>query len=793
MLRLGPPYYSFEGVTVMGDAQDKLQYYYFPNSPHVPVDDQGRPAMRFVAMKEAQDEVDEGEEDLGGFFFFDTVLSWPEATLKKVKKEIEDSIEEDTGEEVEIRLGPLPFGRGGVQLNFLDETTREIVLDPPDPDPDNPAPDDAEPQTKTIPAWVPFLRTSGTPSLYGENRAIFTAELNRKATKLLMGAFDGLIPASVFYTLEFVGQMEAYNVKVTADWEQVYDFVQNRFEGNFIFFNTEIDKIVSELEEKKIIKIEAALDTTETDIDADTLEAQFNDVRKDLQEMVLDTFFEPTTNPNAVTPDGQSSFDSTVDSLVRMRSLAHGFPSVGYTRREVDITELRSIEVDYSVRRAVTRRIYPQGHIHAFFEDLGVTKDDIVTVVDGADDVWSKAEFSASCVADFEGSGIDQISLDVQYVKDVDFTANPEEEDEDEDNSNALWSFNFKTGEEVFRKGTWFDPEIGPKFFYRYRIFFKPDAIPGPSNMMETQWRRIESKNIIVNAAELFERQTINVQTVDNFPWDRYPQVLLRVRYNDPVSKWLHEDAKLLSADDHDYAASFRQRAKDGIEPEYSLQYIRSDNEVIETAWEPVDRGLTVIRNPDPEKLELTFVVSPATVLGLLILDLRYEDPENGVFESTTLMFQGEDAYKPQIWAIPWKDVTKRRFLMGQTIIDANSNIIQTGMIEAEGNVHVLGDVFAKSMEVQPKLIGPDFASQGVSKIVLTLKYEDAANGVLKETLHEFSAPGDAPTWKVMLKDASRREYSYELTYVMDTGFTKTTGEQTSRDRFLMLSSAVPS
>jgi hypothetical protein len=205
-----------------------------------------------------------------------------------------------------------------------------------------------------------------------------------------------------------------------------------------------------------------------------------------------------------------------------------------------------------------------------------------------------------------------------------------------------------------------------------------------------------------------------------------------------------------------------------------------------------VDRGLTVIMNPDPEKLEITFVVSPATVLGLLILDLRYEDPENGVFESASLIFEGENGYKPQIWAIPWKDVTKRRFFMAQTIIDANANITQTGEVEAEGKTHVLGEIFARSMEVQPKLIGPDLSEQGIEKIVLRLKYEDAANGVLKETLHQFHDLGDAPTWKVMLKDPARRDYTYEMTFVTETGFTKSSGEQTSRDRFLMLSSALP-
>jgi hypothetical protein len=793
MLRLGPPYYQFEGVTVMGDAHDDRQYYYFPNAPHVPIDDAGRPAIRFIMLKEAQDEVEGDEEDLAGFLFFDTVLSWSEGVLDKVKKGIEDSIKEDTDEDVEIRLGPLPFRKGGVQLSFLDETTRPVQLDPPEVDPNDPdAPlepvDPSEPDMEA--AWVPYLKTSGIPSLYGENRAVFTAQLNRKATKLMFGAFDGLIPASVYYELEFVGQMRAYDIRVTADWEQVYHFVQNRFTGNFIFFDFEIDDIVSELEEQKVIVIEAELDTSEEDLNPAKLEAQFDDVRKDLQELVLETFFEPATNPHEVTPDSQSGFDSAVDSLVRMNTLAHGFPSVGYSRKEVDISEMRTISVDYSVHRAVSRRIAPQAHIHVLFDDLNVTKDDIVTVVDGADDMWSTADFSASVVADFEGSGIDTIVMDVQYVKDIEFVADPNEE---EDLSNSLWSFTFKSSNDVHRKSTWFDDEIGPKFFYRYKVFFKPDAMPGPSPMVETPWRQIKSQNIIANTAELFETEQATIQTVSNFPWERYPQVLVKMRYNDPVSSWLHEDTQLLDAENTAFTTEFRQRAADGIDSEYSIRYIRDDNEVIDSAWEPISGPLSVILNPDPKEMKVRFVVSPATKLGLLILNLRYVDDENDVFEDDTLIFTAENALKPQVWTVPWKDNSKRRFFMQQTIIDENDNVIDTGMVEAEGRTKVLGDTFAKSMEVQTKLLGPDLQSQGVSKIVLHLKYEDEVNGVLKEMLHEFEATGDAPTWKVMLKDASKREYSYELTYVMETGFSKSGGVQTSRDQFLILSSQVPS
>ncbi len=310
--------------------------------------------------------------------------------------------------------------------------------------------------------------------------------------------------------------------------------------------------------------------------------------------------------------------------------------------------------------------------------------------------------------------------------------------------------------------------------------------------MAETQWRQVSTQDITANTAELFELEEATVQAVNNFPWERYPQLFVRIRYNDPESSWVYEDSRLLDSTTNAITTKFRQRTNDGIEPEYSVRYIRNDNEIIDTAWEPIPGPLTVILNPDPKELKINFVVSPATKLGLLILNLRYEDEENDVFEDTSLFFTADDALKSKSWKIPWKDTSKRRYFMQQTIIDMDDNVTDTGMIESEGRTQVLGDTFARSMDVQPKLIGPDLASQGISKIILRLKYEDEVNGVLKETLHEFTATGDAPTWKVMLKDAGKREYSYELTYLTETGFSTSSGLQTSRERFLILSSQLP-
>jgi len=469
--------------------------------------------------------------------------------------------------------------------------------------------------------------------------------------------------------------------------------------------------------------------------------------------------------------------------------MMHMSPDVGYTKRDISITEVRSISVDYTVRRAVHRRIAPQAHMHVFFEDLNVTRDDLVTVVDGNDSMWRSLDMQVSVAGDFEGNEIDKVVVDVQYAKTLDT------EPDLENNPDAQWSFVFETGDEQFTRSQWFSDDVGTNFFYRYRTFFEGGGLPGPTSSAMSDWRRIDSNVIVANTSELFERQEVVIQPVARFPWDRYPQVFVRLRYNDPVSEWLHEESKLVSQAEPVFETAFRQRTNDGIEPEYQLQFLRNDGEVIETGWEQVKGEIALIHSPDPAQMEVRIIVSPATRIGdhgFVIIDLHYEDTENNINETESMIFDATNVRVPKTWKVAWKDPSKRRYRMSQTIIDSEGNVTNTGFIETEGNTQIVGTTHARKMMVQPKILGPELASQGLEKILVRLKYEDPAKGVLSERMHEVSAPGDLPSWSVELKDASLREYSYEITYVLTTGFTHSSGVRTSSDTFPIFSTAIP-
>lgn len=779
MLSFGPPYFQVEGMTVMSDFHDPLQFYYFPNRPKLSVDEQGRPAIRFIILKEAQDEIERNpdgtaaEDDVAGFLVFDTDLAWDSEAVRKAERFIKREMDlADTP-----RLAPLPYKGGTVQLTFLDRTTElPKPVDPTNPNPPPPPADPVDAQQR----WVPFLKSSGVPSLYGDNRAIFSAMLSRKATKLLYGAFEGFMPAGVVYNLEFVGMQTAYRVDVQADWEQAYHFIQEHFGLDLVFVTVDLDDIVERLEEKKIINITASLELEGEE--AAVVEEEFNQVRKDLTELVLEKFFEPVPNPNEATPDDQTV--STVLSTARqVRNIVHLWPSAGYSRREVSTEEIRSIQVDYTVNKAVSRKIAPQAHISLFFEDFGLTKEDVVTVVDGNDALWNTTTFDALVNADYAGDAIHSVALDVQYRAPDHFDplADPD----------AEWSFLFDSPDDRVKRSSWYNPDIGHQYFYRYSVFFKPSALPGPTHSVSSGWRPHDSQLLVISPDELYRRLALEVQVDTSFPWDRYSGVFVHLRHS--TGAWTHEDSKLLHKGDSSFRMALRtdKAADPGID--YRLSYLKAGGGTVEEGWQRTSSDLVIVRDPMPPRPKVRIVVAgDRTRILNLIVDLRYSDPANGVSASESVVFDTSNIHTAQVWEIPVVDPAKRRYEYGQTIIDVDGNVTSTGFQQEDKSTLTVGETFVKLMEVQPELVGPPLSANSVERIVLTLRYDDDANNVHEEEQQSFAQPGMGAPWRLKLQDASLRDYTYELTYVLNTGFEKSTGRRSTRDRFLMLSTVPP-
>jgi hypothetical protein len=768
MLYFNPPYYIYEGVTVLCDYNDPYQFYYFPSRPHLTVDD-GRPAVRLLVYKADLDELKPEEEAVAGFFYFDTTLEWPEETLKKVAKKIQEDRELDRPP----ILTPLLYKSGSVRLIFLDKTTP-----PPRPPSETTGPD-VQTETPEEPGrWVIKLESSGVPSLYGDNRAIFSTVLTKEATQLILNSFDGFVPAGVVYDLSFVGMQRAFNVHVSADWEQVYHFLDEKISMDILVFQSEIEEITQELFEKKIIKIEASLEG----VDDEGMENEFNAVRKELQEFVLDKFFNP-----APLPDKQDTKDSITDKIVDfardLRTL--GYPSAGYSRRQVDINEIRSIDIDYTVARAVERRIAPQAHISLFFEDFGLTRDQVVTIVTGADDFWRTIDFNISANADFDNDGIYGVDVDVSYGADLE----PGPDGEPSVSWAALLTKPFPT----FKKSAWFDPDNGNRYAYRFQTIFAPSAIPGQQQQLKSDWRFDSGSVLVITPEELYRKRRVEFQLAKNFPADLFGQVQLEICYVDPDTDWLYRNSAVIDPENPKAAFTFRTRRDAPATVSYRYFFTQSGGPM-ETDWQSTDSDLVLVTDPRRNLFRVNILVAgDRSKIQELILNFRFEDPVDGHVETELIRLNKENINEPQEWVFSPSNPRQHRYTYSQLLMDTEGNLIETGQVQEDKSTLPVGVVYAKRWEVRPSLIGPPLSENGLEKIKLYLHYQDEINNVVSEKDELFAEPGNGEPWILELKDPSARSYTYTVSYVMLNGFEKKVGPISSSDTFLTISSVPPS
>jgi hypothetical protein len=774
MLYLHPPFYEFEGVQVFSDFHDSLQFYYGPAAPHLATDDQGRPAIRFIAFKQNLDELEEGEEAAVGVLVFDSSLAWPEQTLDRVRQKLRQELALDG----EPRLVPLPYRDGTVQLTFLDRQT-EL---PPDEDNenngDNTQPSEAEAEHK----WLPFLESSGIPSFYGENRAIFSAMLNKKATQLLFGAFEGFMPAGVVYNLSYVGMQRAFRVNVQADWETIYHHLNESWNVDLVFVSVNTSDILDELEENQLITITSEVNA----IDDPSIVEEERAVRDELQKFILDTFFEPITNPEQQDTDSPIAEGlSTARSVINM---VHHWPTVGYRRVELDITRLKALNIDFTVNQAVERRIAPQAHLSMFFEDFNITREDVITVVEGEDAFWQTVEFDLSVNADFQGHGIHSIVMDVQYGAAA-------EDGDPEEHFDEFWSFRFNAELDREKRRAWYDPAVGHHFMYRYTINFKPDALPSPSHVLTSGWREHASHLLVVSPAELYQARTIDIVFGPHFPFDFFPQTFVKTRYVDQESGWTLEESAILSQEKPSFSYSFRVPAGATRTIDYQITYLGADGKNIAPpphAWLATTDDTIIVHNPMHEFFINLIIGGDRSKIADLIIDLKYEDPANEIIESNTLFINQSNINERHSWKVPRKNPHLNRFQYNQLLVTTDGNVTSTGWQQSESPTLVVGEVFAMMMEVHPEFIGPSLSHHDVERVRLRLMYEDEANDHRLEKEMLFSGPGKGETWQLRLKDANVRTYHYEIEYIMENGFDRKIGPIASRDNFLLLSTVPP-
>ncbi|MBX7080029.1 MAG: hypothetical protein K1X88_12615 [Nannocystaceae bacterium] len=740
---------------VLPDFSDPTQFYYLPNSPHLAKMPDGSPGIRLLVFREDLDTVAAGDDDAVAFLSVDVDLSWePEAIARAASR-----LQSDNNLEQRPRLTPIFFRGGSVKLMLLDAVT-----------PDPAAPPGTPPPTSE---FVAKIMGTSSPSLYGDNRAIFQAKLSKKGAAALQAALDGVTPIGVVYSLTFAGLQPAFHVKANVDWQKVYDHFSERTHVNALFVDVDIQKSIDTLVEQKAI----TFDVTVEGIGDEGMDAEREKAMTAIRQLIFEKFFEATFKRESAA--GDDTGDNIIDGIAAIARIGMTLGvGVSYARKEVKIEELRSIDIDWTARKATERTIFPQAHMHNLLTSAGVTRDQLVTIVDGADDLWRNLPFQVTAAAAWEQDGIVGIAVSVEY-------------DEGPGGPTHDWNVLLTKDAPQATKREWMDRRGGNGFRYKYTVSFQDDAVPGPRSSVNSgeAWTDHDGTVLLIHPRDLYDTLALEVAVIPGFPFDRYPAVQAVLRYRTDDGSFEHFEDGVLSATKTSLSTRFRVDKGVPGAKELRLIYIGTDGRRTETPWMPMVQDQWVVEDPQGNKFPVRAVVAgDRKNIANLIVDLEYVDLENGVQENGMLQFDPQNIAVPQTWTFHLVDPTRRRYRYRMTLVTTAGEFVQTGWITTDAPTLPVGEVYVRRLTVQ---LATGELVAGCEGVDVTLAYDDDEHAVHQTQTFRLGRNANAE-WTVQLQDASRRSYQVTTTWIMADGFNPKVGPTSRSETFLAIPAAPP-
>jgi hypothetical protein len=755
MLSLKGPFQVIQGVSVLTDHEDRMQYYVLPLVPRLTTrpDAAGRAVPQLQLIRFA------GDTATGGFLNFDVDLGIPEEKLEAIREELRASYKLPAPP----RLAPPPIVDGSVRLMLFGSES------PPPPGPgEKPKPAPVVPATDAgAPQFVLRINQAAKPSLEGDERAAFSVALDQTGVEILDAALRGeMSPIGVVYSLSYVGLRPAYRVHVEADWDRVQQHLAEQTSVNSLIFSYEVDKLVDKLVEDRVIVIEADTYVAEGEEGGEAAASGKDEALDELKDMVLNTFFEPSVNP--ITESG-----SFVDGAKRVTQLlaTAGIGSL-FSRREVDTTRIdkKSLNATFSERTAVLRTIYPQGHLAGLLSavEAGIDPSRFTVSVKTGDDFFKRRTVRVISRADWEADRIASINVALTYgrvTKNVVLDPTTAEQ-------TVSWP--------SVMNGTVMVRDVSVS----YTVGFKPAAGNGRPTTLHSVAETISGDAFEVFPRDLYEVMSVPINVV-GFPWERYPTVELDLRYRDDANRIDQSQHYLLTEQVAAQTVSEQVFLVDRShrEVEYSLVLHGSDGGQVARPSVTTTDGLIRVTDPFPRRHVLT-IAAPAAMFDTVervYVDCSYDD--GGKVQQTASYDFAADRALSQTFSIELDDPENHEVTFRATLVFRDGHVVELPeSVTTEKRLLLRPDMKGhRSVAVRPEPV--DFAKRNLREILVETLFEDREAQPALRFADSFTlqASTDRMRFEFDYVDPARDGYRYRLTHRYLNGLSKATGWRDSQ------------
>jgi hypothetical protein len=745
MLYLNPPFYIIEGVSLFSDHADPLQYYYLPMMPKLTtivdsVTGQKIPQIQLIKYR--------GKAGNGGFLNFDVNIGVEEVTLEKIRGKLRQM----AGLNQAPRLAPVPLIDGTVRLLLFGKQTGDTAA-----------------PNSTAPQFVLKIDQAAKPSLYGDNQAAFSVALDQYGVTVMEKALQGeMSPIGIVYSLDYLALRPAYSVRLKVDWERVQKHLDEHFGIDAIFVSVDIDKAVDELVEKRAIVLEADTFVPEGEDESAVLGRRDQAVNE-VREMILDAFFKPSIDPVKEEEDGWDKAANFADRVSRLGVQG------GFSYKKTDYTRIdrKSLDVNISERTTVKRSIYPQGHLSGLsrlITQQGLDLSKFVLSVDLDDPWFERRKLSVISRANFEEDSISSINVRLNYGNTP--------------TNVLLESSNAKTQVEWASIVT--NNAMQRDINAQYTVTFK--GVNGNERpiSIKSAPEIFDGDNFEINPREFYSIVHVPIVAL-SFPWDRYPQVEVHLKYTDEQNGIRMDDTLLLDQAHSDQTWKMFVRDPKQTTFQYKLIYRAADNRDVVTIFNDNDDERITIRDPRPNKRSLTVVSNlDWNLVERAFVDLVYDDSKNDVYGEQSFEFSKDDSASKSL-KIDLVNPDYRKVAYQVTLLFKGGRMLEVPpSVTNDRRIILRSDMRGhRIVNIQPKKV--DFASKRLYEMQVELRYEDEDAGLSFSDLFSFQSISDSSTFEFDYADDQKSTYEYRITYRYLNGLSRSTDWTSASSDTLML------
>lgn len=728
MIDLSRPALHAEGVTIFPDHADPARFHYLPDAPRLSRRVDGAPELSLLKYQ-----LDPSlSQALGAGMLALTVdLGVDAAALAKLTNRLK----------AQFTLDKAPI----VSAVEADGGSCELIVINKDSKQGDGAPAPAPATPADGPALVQRILGAGTPSLYGDNAATFMAVLDAQGTSLVDQALrGGGLPVGVVYALQVLALRPALRAQITARWQDVYHYYENRLHGGKLLLAVDVGETVEDL-----VHSEALTITVDDFLPPDQKDQTFQKAVDWMQTYVVEQFFKPTLG-TAPPPAGDAGDGPLATVGAAIKDVA-GFFSITYSLKQIDRNELKTLSYQLNAASAERLTLAPQGVLSILLEPNDGTPpidpDTVITTVKAA--ASPQMDFDIAPALDLDAEDIDHLEVSMRYGDDgrdlVLDTAKP-------------------------RQGAtfWYEPGQGLAVHYAYEVDFKAGSA-GFQEAVKSADLSSEDRVIRIDPRGLYQRVRLRA-VAQGIPFDRFPTVIVDVKADDLASGWSSEQTLQLDAGHTDVSWSVRAQPGAAVKLRRRIRYADAKGAETLVDWDYVEPGILFVGDPFPDVLDVRIVGSArfGVEVERLIVELRMTAEPDKV---TTVVLTAQQPFAT--WSVPLGPRADRAYEYRITVDTVRDEVKQGEWLAGGAGTLIVGEGIARLRQIQMIFVGRTLTDLQLLALKVRFAFEDSASGLHAENEFLVQDPSQPLAWSYPIADPARQSYTYQLSLIHADGRTE--------------------